>query len=172
MNSAPKNRYQLGIKCKKWMKLWLSDLQTRIKAIILSKNYRRGNNGPIWLWINLCPCATKANNASDDLDDKTQRQLCKRLAGLFIPFSWSCLVWKRVSLWLWSLGGSQQPFSSVLGHFRHGDEQTNKRTNEQPGEPSASLLLTSVKRQSFAKFSSSCKNQIPNWKSKSNFQQI
>ena len=28
--------------------------------------------------------------------------------------------------------------------------QTNKRTNEQPGDPSASLLLTSVRRQSFA----------------------
>ena len=63
--------------------------------------------------------------------NKTQRQLCKRLAGPLIPFSWSCLVWKRVSLWLWSLRGSQQPFSSVLGHFRHGDEQTNERTNNQ-----------------------------------------
>ena len=28
---------------------------------------------------------------------------------------------------------------------------TNERTNEQTGEPSASLLLTSVRRQSFAK---------------------
>ena len=74
--------------------------------------------------------------------NKTQRQLCKRLAGPLIPFSWSCLVWKRVSLWLWSLGGSQQPFSSVLGHFWNGDE----RTTEQPGDPSVSLLLTSVRR--------------------------
>ena len=32
--------------------------------------------------------------------NKTQRQLCKRLAGPFIPFSWSCLVWKRVLLWI------------------------------------------------------------------------
>ena len=54
---------------------------------------------------------------------------------------WSYLVWKRVSLWMWSLGGSQQPFSCVLGHFRHGV----KRTNEQSGDPSASLLLTSEK---------------------------
>ena len=61
--------------------------------------------------------------------NKTQRQLCKRLAGPFIPFSWSCLVWKRVLLWIWSLGGSQQPFFCVFGHFQHGDEQTNKRTN-------------------------------------------
>ena len=44
--------------------------------------------------------------------------------------------------------GSQHPFSCVLGHFRHGDE----RTNNQPGDPSASLLLTSVRRQSFAKY--------------------
>ena len=35
----------------------------------------------------------------------------------------------------------------VFSHFRHGDE----RTTEQPGDPSASLLLTSVRRQSFAK---------------------
>ena len=41
---------------------------------------------------------------------------------------------------------SQQPFACVLGHFRHGDEQTN----EQPGDPRASLLLTSVRRQYFA----------------------
>ena len=86
------------------------------------------------------------NSSAEIIENKTQRQLCKRLAGPFIPFSWSCLVWKRVSLWLWSLGGSQQPFSSVLGHFRHGDDQMN----EQPGDPSASLLLTSVRRQSFA----------------------
>ena len=82
--------------------------------------------------------------------NKTQRQLCKRLAGPFIPFSWSCLVWKRVLLWIWSLGGSQQPFFCVLGHFRHGDKRTNER---QPGDPSASLPLTSVRRQSFAIFS-------------------
>ena len=56
-------------------------------------------------------------------------------------FPWSYLVWKRVSLWMWSLGGSQHPFSCVLGHFRRGDDQTN----EQPGDPSASLLLTSEK---------------------------
>ena len=46
-------------------------------------------------------------------DNKTQRQLCKRLAGPIIPLYWSCLVWKRVSLWMWSLGGRQQPFSCV-----------------------------------------------------------
>ena len=67
----------------------------------------------------------------DKHQNKTQRQLCKRLAGPFIPFSWSCLVWKRVSLWMWSLGGSQQPFSCVLGHFRHGDEESNNWTTSQ-----------------------------------------
>ena len=71
------------------------------------------------------------NSSAEIIENKTQRQLCKRLAGPFIPFSWSCLVWKRVSLWMWSLGGSQQPFSCVLGHFQHGDEQTNERTNNQ-----------------------------------------
>ena len=44
-------------------------------------------------------------------------------------------------------GRSQQLFVCVFSHFWHGDEQTNK----QPGDPSASLLLTSVRRQSFAK---------------------
>ena len=63
--------------------------------------------------------------------NKTQCQLCKRLAGPFIPLSWYCLVWKRVSLWMWPRGGSQQPFSCVLGHFPHGDKQTNERTNNQ-----------------------------------------
>ena len=28
-----------------------------------------------------------------------------------------------------ALGGNQQPFSCVLGHFWHGDERTNKQTN-------------------------------------------
>ena len=45
---------------------------------------------------------------------------------------------------------SMKPFSCVLGHFRHGDEQTNKRP--EPADPRASLLLTSVRGQSFAIF--------------------
>ena len=44
-------------------------------------------------------------------------------------------------LWMGSQGGSQQSFCCVLGHFRHGDKQTNN----QPGDPRASLLLTSEK---------------------------
>ena len=51
---------------------------------------------------------------------KTQCQLCKRLAGPFIPLSW-------VSLWTWSLGGSQQQFSCVFGHFGHGHKQPTNR---------------------------------------------
>ena len=39
------------------------------------------------------------------------------------------VVW--VSLWMWSLGGNQQPFSCVLGYLRYGDEQTNKQTTNQ-----------------------------------------
>ena len=71
---------------------------------------------------------------------KTQCQLCKRLAGPIISLSWFCSFLKRVSLWMWSLGSSQQPFSCVLGHFWHwhGD---NKQTNNVPGDPSASRLL-------------------------------
>ena len=34
---------------------------------------------------------------------------------------------------MWPLLGSQQPFSCVLGHFRHGDDN---RPNKQPGYPS------------------------------------
>ena len=42
--------------------------------------------------------------------------------------SWSCQVWKRVSLWMWSLRGCQQPFPCILCHFRQGDKQTNELT--------------------------------------------
>ena len=69
---------------------------------------------------------------------KTQCQQCKRLAGPIIPFSWSKVVWKRISHWIWSPWGSQKPISCVLGHFRHGDNQTNNRTTNW------------VRRQSFA----------------------
>ena len=44
----------------------------------------------------------------------------------------SFLVWKKsFTLDVWSLGGTQQPFSCELGHFRHGDNQPNKQTNNQ-----------------------------------------
>ena len=51
--------------------------------------------------------------------NKTHCQLC-------VPFSWSCLVWKRVYFWIWSLVDSHQQFSCVLGHFWYGDERTNR----------------------------------------------
>ena len=51
--------------------------------------------------------------------NKTHCQLC-------VPFSWSCLVWKSVYFWIWSLVDSHQQFSCVLGHFWYGDEQTNR----------------------------------------------
>ena len=53
-----------------------------------------------------------------------QCQLCKRLTWPIIPHSWSGLVWKRISsMDVWSLWGSQQPSSCVLGHFRHSNKQ-------------------------------------------------
>ena len=78
-------------------------------------------------------------------ENKTQYQPCKDWLGqlFLIPG----LVWKMVSpfhRWMCSLSGSQQPFSCVLGHFRHGDNQTHNRTTD----PSASQLL--MRRQSFA----------------------
>ena len=56
----------------------------------------------------------------------------------------SVLVWtaKGFQIWVRTLGGSQQPFSCVLSHFRHGDLQ---HITEQLGDPRGSLLLTSEK---------------------------
>ena len=42
--------------------------------------------------------------------NKTQCQLCKRLAGPIIPLSWSCLVCKTVSH-MDVITGGQKPFS-------------------------------------------------------------
>ena len=42
--------------------------------------------------------------------------------------------------------GQSTAISCVLRHFRHDDNQPSK----QPGDPIASLLLTSVRRQSFS----------------------
>ena len=74
----------------------------------------------------------------------TQCQLCKRLAGPFIPLSWSCVVWKKSFTLDVITRGSQRPFSCVFGHFRHDDD---KQSTKQSVDPSASLLL---RRQSFA----------------------
>ena len=45
-------------------------------------------------------------------------------------------------------GRSQQLLFCVFSHFRHGDME---QTNEGPGDTGASLFLTSVIRQYFAK---------------------
>ena len=47
---------------------------------------------------------------------------------------------EKVSPWMWPLGGSQQPFSCILGHFRHGDTQPNKQTNNQSIQEQACSL--------------------------------
>ena len=59
----------------------------------------------------------------DDGDDEEDVR-CKfdHLAFTTIH-TWSV---KEFHLLMWSLGGSQQPFSFVLGHFRRGDEQTTR----------------------------------------------
>ena len=67
---------------------------------------------------------------------------------------WSVLNWAVVGSSrllcdvLGCTGRIQQLFVCVFSHFRHGD---NNQTTNQPGDPSASLLLTSMRRQSFAK---------------------
>ena len=55
----------------------------------------------------------------------------------------SILVWKRGHMVMITMGQSTA-ISCVLRHFRHDDNQPTK----QPGDPIASLLLTSVRRQS------------------------
>ena len=63
-------------------------------------------------------------------------------------FLFLCLVWPGKGFILDVITrGSQQPFSCVLGHFRRGDERTNK----QQGDPSASLLLTGEKNTFYHK---------------------
>ena len=59
-------------------------------------------------------------------------------------FPTPCLIWsgKEFHLWMWSLECSQQPFFCVIGHFRHGHD---RRTNNLPSDPRASLLLTNEK---------------------------
>ena len=95
--------------------------QFMMKIILIFNKADRNHQLAVWWHKKIRPNC-------DVWVDKTQCQLCKRLAEPFIPLSWSCLVSKRVSLWMWSPGGSQQPFSCGLGHFRHGD---NNRTNNQ-----------------------------------------
>ena len=74
--------------------------------------------------------------------DKTQCLLCKRLVSPIIRHFWSGLVWKREPyIWVWSLGGSQQPccIRPFLALW-----QPNKQPYHQLGDPSAGLLLTTT----------------------------
>ena len=84
--------------------------QFMMKIILIFNKADRNHQLAVWWHKKIRPNC-------DVWVDKTQCQLCKRLAEPFIPLSWSCLVSKRVSLWMWSPGGSQQPFSCVLGPF-------------------------------------------------------
>ena len=43
------------------------------------------------------PTSKKSKQFCRNCNNKTQCQLCKRLVGPINPFSWSGLVWKRVS---------------------------------------------------------------------------
>ena len=85
------------------------------------------------------------------IHSKTQCQLAKD--WLDHSFLFTRLVWCGKGFpcgyWIWSQGGSQQPFSSVLGHFWHGDTQTNKRPNKKPCDPNAACPWP-VRKQSFA----------------------
>ena len=61
--------------------------------------------------------------------NKTQCQLCKRLAYPAFLIPSLVLSWKEYHIRMWSLWGSQQPFSCVFVRFRPGDNQMNNRTN-------------------------------------------
>ena len=60
--------------------------------------------------------------------NKTQRQLCKRLAGPFIPFSWSCLVWKKSFILDMITRGQSTTIFLCIGPFSAWS-RTNKQTN-------------------------------------------
>ena len=97
----------------------------------------------------------------------SQCQLCKRLTWPIIPHSWSSMVWKRVSPWIWSLRRSQNPWwngglNIFAGSFLWGSESRalarlwlwlwcaeisfNVSTSSQ--EPLLSLCLASQNRPS------------------------
>ena len=73
--------------------------------------------------------------------NKTQCQLCKRLAWPIIPPSMSDLVWKRVS----PLDVIIRVQSTAIFLCTWPFSAWWWRTNNQPGDPRASLLLTSEK---------------------------
>ena len=120
--------------------------QFMMKIILIFNKADRNHQLAVWWHKKIRPNC-------DVWVDKTQCQLCKRLAEPFIPLSWSCLVSKRVSLWMWSPGGSQQPFSCVLGPFSARSRPTNQVILEQ--------ACSSLRRQSFAKSAISVGDGFP-----------
>ena len=90
----------------------------------------------LWSWS---LSDAKKNNTQCQLDANDWLDHSFLVPGLVFWY-WN---WKRVLLWMWSLGGSQQPFPCVLGHFQHGDDE---QTPKQPGDLSASVLLTSERQ--------------------------
>ena len=78
-----------------------------------------------------------------------------RSSGLY----WTVLGFTRLN---WAVVGCSRLYCGVMGCTGRSQQLisvysaifgmvTNNRPNKQPGDPSASLLLTSVRRQSFAK---------------------
>ena len=83
-------------------------------------------------WKENTSCLGEAEYSSSDT---TRPSVNYAKDGLDQSFPITGLGWSknRYHLWMWPLLASQQPFSCVLGHFRHGDDN---RPNKQPGYPS------------------------------------
>ena len=87
----------------------------------------------------------KTVEAQKRRENKTQCQQRKRLAGPFIPpFLVLSGLEKGLTFDVITSGHLTIIFLCI-GPFFHGDTQTNDQTNKQPGDLSASLLLTSEK---------------------------
>ena len=100
--------------------LWISQKWCVNKYIVDVKTYEG-----IYFWFKHWSSLVDYWSITDLIirSNKTQCQLCKRLAWPIISLSWSGLVCKRVS----PLDvGIQQPFSCVLGHFWLGDKRTTR----------------------------------------------
>ena len=93
---------------------------------------------------------TYNGKSQQKFEDKTQCQLCKRLSWPIFPHFWSGLVLKIVSHMDVITKGKSTIIFLCIRLFLAWWHPTEWTTN-QPGDPSASLLLTSVRRQSFAK---------------------
>ena len=73
-------------------------------------------------WKENTSCLGEAEYSSSDT---TRPSVNYAKDGLDQSFPITGLGWSknRYHLWMWALWGSQQPFSCVLGHFRHDDTQ-------------------------------------------------